>query len=148
MVTMSMHQWSPKGSGRLPVDGQERTQVVAIGHTGQAGEDVLEVRERILAVPLAGDDERVNDGRALAGVGVADKEPVLLPDAGRPDRILDEVVVQLALAVVQMRGERPPLAKEVIARFAERGLREHALPRPPGKPPEAETKPKGSMLTY
>ena len=61
-----------------PVDRSEGVQVVAVGEGGQPGEDVAHVGVRILSVALAGDDDRVDDGRALAGVGVAYKEPVLL----------------------------------------------------------------------
>jgi hypothetical protein len=42
--------------GWLPVEWQELAEVVLIGHPRQAGEDVFEVRERVLAVALAGDD--------------------------------------------------------------------------------------------
>ncbi len=54
---------------------------------------------------LAGNDERVEDRGALAGIGVADEEPVLLPDRGGPDGIFNEVVVDPGLAVLEVRGE-------------------------------------------
>jgi len=44
-----------------PVAGKQQAQVVAVGHARQAGEKVFKVRERVLAVALAGDDERVDD---------------------------------------------------------------------------------------
>ena len=56
-------------------------------------QDVAQVREGVLTVPLAGDDERVDDGRPLARGRVPDEQPVLLSDGRRPDCILDEVVV-------------------------------------------------------
>ena len=58
-----------------------------VGHPGQAGEHVAEVGEGILAVTLAGDDEGVDDRRALAGVRMTDEEPVLLADRGGPDGV-------------------------------------------------------------
>ena len=74
-----MHPWSPLVSERgLPALGRERVEVVLVGHPGQPGEDVLQVRQRVDAAAFAGDDERVQDRRALAGIGVADKEPVFL----------------------------------------------------------------------
>ena len=61
-----------------PVDRSEGVQVVAVGEGGQPGEDIAHVGVRILSMALAGDDDRVDDRRALAGVGMAYKEPVLL----------------------------------------------------------------------
>ena len=58
-----------------------------IGQGREAPEDVGEVRQGVLAVALAGDEQRVEDGRALAGAGMADEEPVLLADGGGPDRV-------------------------------------------------------------
>lgn len=53
-------------SGRLPKARRERAQVVLIGQARQAGEDIFQVGERIFAVALAGDDQRVEDRRALS----------------------------------------------------------------------------------
>ena len=72
-------------------------------HRGQAGEQVSDVGLRIMPVAQAGDDDRVEDGGALAGVGVADEEPVLLPERGRPDVVLDDVGVEPGLAGEQIR---------------------------------------------
>lgn len=85
---MRMSQWSLCVSlQRLPVYRQQRLQVVLIGHAWQLCEQVIQVSERILAVALTGHDQRVEDGRMLAGIGMADEQPVLLPNAGRSDRI-------------------------------------------------------------
>jgi hypothetical protein len=54
----------------LPVDRQQRTQVVLICHRREPSEHVFEVSQRILAVPLAGDDQRVQDCGTLAGLGM------------------------------------------------------------------------------
>ena len=53
---------------------QQGAQVVAGGHGRQAGEDIAQVVVRVVAAALAGDDQRVEDGGAGAGVGVADEE--------------------------------------------------------------------------
>ena len=73
-----MHPWSPLVSdGRLPVLGREGAEVVLVGHPGQPGKDVLQVRQGVFPVAFAGYDERVQDRRALPGFGMADKKPVL-----------------------------------------------------------------------
>ena len=67
--------------GGLPETRRERVEVVLVGHGRQAGEHVAQ----------AGDDERVEDGGAAAGVGVTDKQPVFLPDGVRADGVLDQM---------------------------------------------------------
>lgn len=86
---------------------------------------------------FARDDERVEDSGALAGIGMADEEPVFLADARRTNRVFTEIVVQAALPMVQMRDQRPPLTQEIIARVAERRLRPHALSHPPSQAAQA-----------
>src|ERR1700685_3349134 len=104
-----MHPWSPFVSERrLPVLWREGAEVVLVRHPGQSGEDVLQIRQGVFSMAFAGDDERVQDRGALPGVGMADEEPVFLADAGRPDRIFDEVIVEAGLAVVQVADERLP----------------------------------------
>ncbi len=63
---------------RCPVGGRQGVQVVPGGHCRQPGEDVTEVDQRVDLAPLAGDDDRVDDGGTLAGVGMPDKQPVFL----------------------------------------------------------------------
>ena len=62
---------------RLPLRRGERRQVVAIGHRGQAREHVLEVGVGVDAAPLAGDHDRVDNGRAVTGVGMPYEKPVV-----------------------------------------------------------------------
>ena len=62
---------------------------------------ILQVRQRVFPMAFAGYDEGVQDRRALAGVGVADKEPVFLADAGRAYRIFDEVTRVYSMLVTQ-----------------------------------------------
>ena len=45
---------------RLPAGRRERTQIVAVGHGGQTGEDVAEVGQRIDSVTTTGDHQRVD----------------------------------------------------------------------------------------
>ena len=72
---------------------------------------------------LAGDDKRVDDGGTLAGVGMANEEPVFLADGGRPDRIFDEVIVDARERVSLVCDQHVPVVEQVRARFAEFGLR-------------------------
>jgi hypothetical protein len=48
-----------------------------VGHVRQASQDIAKVRVRIDSVPLTGGYQGVKDGAALAGLGVAEKQPVL-----------------------------------------------------------------------
>ena len=40
-------------------------------------------------------DDRINDRTALASIGVTEKQPILLSESGRSDRILNQVIVDL-----------------------------------------------------
>ena len=51
--------------------------------------------ERALAVSLAGNDQRVEDGGALLGIRMADPQLIRFPDAGRAWYCLDQVVVEV-----------------------------------------------------
>jgi len=64
-----------------PVARQQLREVVARGSCGETGEDVAQVAERFLAMALTRNDHRIEDGRSLAGVGMANEEPVFLADA-------------------------------------------------------------------
>ncbi len=68
-----------------------------------------------MAVALAGDDQRISNGGAIAGGGMADEEPVHRAELTRPDRVLDLVSVEEGVAVAQMRGKRLPVPQEVCA---------------------------------
>ncbi len=74
-------------SGRRPVGGSEGVEVVPRGHGWEPTQDVAQIGQGVDLPALAGDDDRVNDGGALAGVGVADEEPVFLPDGRWPDGV-------------------------------------------------------------
>ena len=51
----------------------ESVEIVLVGNGLQTSEDVAQVGGGVLAVAQVGDDERINDGGAATGVGVADK---------------------------------------------------------------------------
>lgn len=57
-------------------------QIVLGGHRRQAREYVFQIFVGIVAVATAGADERVEDGSAVAGRGMADKQPVRFSNRG------------------------------------------------------------------
>ncbi len=123
MVTIAMR--FGRGSRRLPMGGQQRGEIVAIGHFRQASEDVAEVSKRILAVAAARDDERVDDRGALSGVGMTNEEPVLFADGRGANGVLDRVVIEFGLPVTHMSAQWFPVVEEVIAGLAEERLGPH-----------------------
>lgn len=87
------------GSGRRrirrhPLRREQRVAVLLVGHAPQAAEHVAQVGERVLAVALAGVDQRVEHRRAMAGVGMADEQPILHAQFGRTDGVFRRVVVE------------------------------------------------------
>ncbi len=49
-----------------------------VGHVGQAGQHIMEISEGIQPSASAVFNDSINDSAALAGIGVADEQPVLL----------------------------------------------------------------------
>lgn len=98
---MTIRDYLLLGWGGLPVGGQQRRHIILIGHSRLAREDVFEVGKGFFAVALAGNDNRVDDGGALAGVGMTDEEPVSFSDARRPDRVLYS---EMAITPSRVRG--------------------------------------------
>ena len=78
-------------SGGLPVGGQQGRKVVLIGHGREAREHVAQVSERTFAMATARVDERVEDRRALARLGMPDEQPVFASEGTGADRILNAV---------------------------------------------------------
>lgn len=76
----------------------------------------------IVAVPLAGNDERVENRGAVAGVGVPDEEPVLCSELAQADGVLDGVGVELGVVVAQVCGQRGPVAEQIKLDSAVEGL--------------------------
>ncbi len=69
----------------LPVDGQQGAEVVFGGHLGQTAEDIAEVCHGVDASALAGCNDRVDDGRALGGVGRTTRPPATEAYDGQVD---------------------------------------------------------------
>ena len=47
-------------------------------------------------------DHSVENGAALAGVGIAEKQPVLLSKSGRPNGVFHKVIVYLDSTVIEI----------------------------------------------
>ena len=65
---------------RLPVCRQQRRQFILVGHRRQLREDIAQILEGVFSMAYRStrEDDRVDDGRPLAGVGMAHEEPVLV----------------------------------------------------------------------
>jgi len=93
-----------------------------IGHVGQAGEDVAEISKRVNTTPPAVFDNRINDGAALAGISIADEEPVFLAQRSGTDGVFHKMVVDLDPALFQKHFQCRPLAQSIIHRLAQQAL--------------------------
>ncbi len=80
---------------------------------------------RIVAVALAGDGERVKDSGTVAGIGMADEEPVLRAKFARADGIFDRVGIEPGVAVAEMCAQRCPVAEQIGAGLTEARLGQH-----------------------
>jgi hypothetical protein len=123
--------------------GQQWAKIVCGGQCGQAGEYVAEVIVWIMAVTLAAHDERVNDRSAIAGIGMADEEPVLRAEFTGADSVLQRVGIEFGVTVAEVRSQWGPVAEEVGAGLAEARLGQYArLPRrrQPAQPAERKGK--------
>lgn len=91
----------PRPLSGQPVEWQQWSQVILVGHRRQLGQHIPEVAEGVAASPPDVLDHGKEDRAALAGIGSPDKEPVLGAELGRPDGVLGEVVVDGDLAVLE-----------------------------------------------
>jgi hypothetical protein len=105
--------------GRRPGGGQQRGEVVLVGHAGEALEHPFEVGEGVEPMPPHLLDEGIDHGAAPAGIGPTDEHPVLHPKLGGTDGVFGEVVVELDLTVLEAGQEVGPLATGVAQRFAQ-----------------------------
>ncbi len=63
-------------------------------------------------------DDRINDRTALASIGVTEKQPILLSESGRSDRILNQVIVDLDFGFFEVNFQCSPLGQCVTDSFA------------------------------
>ena len=104
-------------AGVEPVGGGQRDGVFG-QHAGQAGQHVGEVFLRMDAQATAVFDDGVEDGALLAGLFIADEQPVLGSQLGRADRVFDEIVADLYPTVTKVGLEVRPLVDGVADGFA------------------------------
>src|SRR5688500_4797571 len=88
----------------------------------QASEDVLEVREGIDIVVLAGAGESVQDGRRQATTVTPQERPVFASERLGTEYPLGEVVVDAQLPVLGIAAERRPVRLRVGDRLTDRAL--------------------------
>ena len=91
-----------------PVRWRELIKIIGIS-SRKAFNDVGEVGLRVDALSLGADEQCVEDGTAFSGFGVADEEVVFLADGTGTDGVLDEVVVDLDFAMLQVDLHAWPL---------------------------------------
>jgi len=80
---------------------------------GDAGEHVAQILVRIDPSPTATFDHGVDHGAALPRFGVSKKQPVLLADSCRSNRIFHTVVVDFDAAINDILGEKIPVREGV-----------------------------------
>jgi hypothetical protein len=71
-------------------------------------------------------DNGVEDGAALAGIGIAQEEPVLFPKSGRPNGVFHEIVVYLDSAIFEIDTKQRPVGERVIDGLAKSAGRQIA----------------------
>ena len=87
-----------------------------------AGDDVGQVGLGVDAVQLAGPDERGQHGPVLGATVGAGEEMVLPPEGQGSDGALDDVVVDLDLAIIQETGQAFPAGQGIADRLGELAL--------------------------
>ena len=97
-----------------------------VGHRGEPGEDVAQVGVGIDAAAAATLDNSVEDGAALAGVGIAEKQPVLFSESGRPDGVFHQVIIDLDSAIFEIDAKQGPVGERVIDGLAKSAARQIA----------------------
>jgi hypothetical protein len=71
-------------------------------------------------------NDGVKDRAALASVGMAEEQPVLLADGGRSNGIFHEVVVELEATIFEIDTQKRPIGKRVIDGLAKSAARQIA----------------------
>ncbi len=85
-----------------------------VGGGGQAREDVTQVSVRIESATAAAFDDGVEDGRAFAGLGFTDEQPVLFAQGGGANGVFHEVLIDLDASVVEVNAELRPEVERIV----------------------------------
>ena len=91
-------------------------------HRRQTPQDVGEIFVRIDSPTSATHDQRVDHRTAPTGARVADEEPAAPADGRNPDRVFDEIVVDLVRSGLEVSGERLVLVEEITDRLTQAAL--------------------------
>lgn len=94
---------------------------------GHLAEHIAHITERVDAVTLTGNDDRVDNCRALACIGGTDEQEVFLADGGGTHGVFDQVVIQADLPVFDLSEQGIPLTEQIAAGLAQRGFGAAAL---------------------
>lgn len=89
---------------------------------GDATEHVLEIGKRFDTVQLGGRHQRVDQRRAAGAVMRAREKIILSPQRHRPDRVFDQIIVDLQTPVGEIFFQLRPLPQHVADGFADRAL--------------------------
>lgn len=92
-------------SGRLPVYGQQRSQIILVCHAREPGEEIFQISQGLLAVTLTGHDQGIEDRRT--------RFPRINSDAGSSDKALAHPQ-ELHLARPAVRVDSSPPALIVV----------------------------------
>ena len=78
------------------------------------------------SVTAAAFDDRVNDRAAFSGIGVTEKEPVLLAQSGGADCIFNQISIDLDSGLFEINLQGLPVRQRVAEGFAHRALWQEA----------------------
>ena len=92
----------------------------AVGLSRQTRQDILQIREGIVAIEFGGLDQAHDSGGAFSGAQAAGEEPALAPECDGPDTVLDPVIVDWHLTVAEIMDKRSPALETVIDGFCRR----------------------------
>ncbi len=110
---------------RLPVPGRELVDAAVEVSVDEAGQDVIEVGNRVHLVQLAALDQRREDGPVLSTVIGSGEERVLAVECDRPHRPFDRVRIELDVAVVDEQHKPIPARQHIADRLGDHGTAWH-----------------------
>ncbi len=79
-----------------------------VGGRRQPGEDVAQIGLGIKPATTTALDDGIEDGGVLTCFSFADKQPILFAERGGADGVLDEVLVDLDTAIVEIDAQKWP----------------------------------------
>jgi hypothetical protein len=82
-----------------------------VGHWRKRGEHVTYEGVRIHAAAGATFDNGVKNGAALAGRAIAEEQPILLSNSGRPNGVFHEIVVDSDASLFKIDPKQRPVGE-------------------------------------